>query len=276
MYKFKPGPYEPAPIEPGKPLTFSQTWTFGDIIYSMIPIRLLGGGEFYLRLENLDNLCKTVIGWPDGGTHSGRMRQKDFDLLKPLIEAQDYITKWAVWNGEAITHPLDNICCWFYGNRVDKGHYGRLYALAVGLDPDQWEPAVTQPWLTLGNNEPIRVPGKHIVISKTDRYGNGQVHQVWRNMVEQQWNEQALFVGTAEEHAAFEQDFGIKIQYYPTQDLLELAQVIAGSELYLGNQSVGMAIAQGLGVDFWCDHRKDNCTLEGCETYFRRENGYYF
>jgi hypothetical protein len=85
FYKFKPGPYEPAPYTPGDTLTFSQTWTFGDIIYSMIPIRLLGGGEFYLRFENLDNLCQNVIGWRDGGNHSGRMTQKDFDLLAPLI-----------------------------------------------------------------------------------------------------------------------------------------------------------------------------------------------
>jgi hypothetical protein len=92
FYKFKPGPYEPAPYKPGDTLTFSQTWTFGDIIYSMIPIRLLGGGEFYLRFENLDNLCQNVIGWRDGGSHSGRMTQKDFDLLAPLIEAQPYLS----------------------------------------------------------------------------------------------------------------------------------------------------------------------------------------
>jgi len=274
MHKFTPGPYEPAPVEAGKPLTFSQTWTFGDIIYSLIPIRLLGGGEFYLRLENLDNLCKTVIGWPDGGTHSGRMKQKDFELLKPLIEAQSYITKWAPYNGEAITHPLDNICCWFYGNIIDKGHYGRIYAHAVGLDPNQWEPAVTQPWLTLGDRQPIVIPGKSIVISKTDRYGNGQVHEVWGRIRDQ--IDECVFVGTEEEHRNYERDFGVKVTYYPTKDLLELAQVIAGGQLYVANQSVGMAIAQGLGVQFWCDHRKDNCTLEGCETYFRRPNGFYF
>lgn len=274
FYKFKPGPYEPAPVEAGKPLTFSQTWTFGDIIYSLIPIRLLGGGEFYLRLENLDHLCKTVIGWPNGGTHSGRMTQKDFDLLKPLIEAQPYIKKWAVYKDEAITHPLDNICCWFYGNQTDKGHYGRQYGLAVGLDPQQFEPEITKPWLT--NVKRVKVPGKGIVISKTDRYGNGQVHPVWQRIVNEKWYDQALFVGTAEEHANYEADFKIKIQHYPTKDLLELAEVINGSDLYIGNQSVGMAIAQGLGVNFWCDHRKDNCTLEGCETYFKRENGLYF
>jgi hypothetical protein len=274
MYKFKPGPYEPAPWNPGEPCTFSQTWTFGDVIYSMIPIRLLGGGEFYLRLENLDTLCKTVIGWPNGGTHSGRMTQKDFDLLAPLIEAQPYITKWAPYNGEAITHPLDNICCWFYGNQIDRGHYGYQYSLAVGLDPKQWAPEISNPWLT--NVKARKIPGKTIVISKTDRYGNGEVHEVWQNVVRQRWYEQAVFVGTPQEHANFEQDFGIKIEYVPTKDLLELAEVIQGSELYIGNQSVGMAIAQGLGVTFWCDHRKDNCDLDGCETYIRRANGSYF
>jgi len=272
------GPYTPAPWTPGQPASFSQTWTFGDIIYSMIPIRLIsaqsGPSDFYLRLENLDHLCKTVIGWPNGGTHSGRMTQKDFDLLAPLIEAQPYINKWAPYNGEAITHPLDNICCWFYGNVMDHGHYGRIYAKAVGLDPDQWEPAITQPWLT--NVTPADLGHKKIVISKTDRYGNGQIHPVWQRIKAEGINDQAWFVGTDEEHANFEQDFQLRIQHYKTTDLLELAQVIAGCDLYIANQSVGLAIAQGLGVNFWCDHRKDNCTLEGCETYFKRPNAYYF
>jgi hypothetical protein len=268
------GPYTPAPWQPGEPATFSQTWTFGDIIYSMIPIRLLGGGDFYLRLENLDHLCKTVIGWPNGGSHSGRMTKRDFDLLAPLIEAQPYITKWAPYNGEAITHPLDNICCWFYGNVMDHGHYGRIYAKAVGLDPDQWEPHITAPWLT--NVKPRDLGTRKIVISKTNRYGNGQVAEVWRRFQAEQWNDRAYFVGTDEEHQNFEQDFQLKIPHYRTADLLELAEVIQGSELYIANQSVGMAIAQGLGVNFWCDHRKDNCTLDGCETYFRRPNGFYF
>jgi len=93
------GPYTPAPWKPADPGSLSQTWTFFDIIYSMIPIKLLGGGDFYLRLNNLDTLCRDVIGWPDGGSHSGRMTQKDFDLLAPLIEAQPYITKWAHYIG---------------------------------------------------------------------------------------------------------------------------------------------------------------------------------
>lgn len=95
-------------------------------------------------------------------------------------------------------------------------------------------------------------------------------------MITDRLYEQAYFVGTAQEHQAFEEDFKIKIQHYPTSDLLELAQVIQACDLYIGNQSVGMAIAQGLGVNFWCEHRKDNCTLEGCETYFQRSNGFYF
>ena len=64
MYKFTPGPYEPAQPVEGQPLTFSQTWTFGDIIYSMIPIRLLGGGEFYQRSPLPDRAILLQIQLP--------------------------------------------------------------------------------------------------------------------------------------------------------------------------------------------------------------------
>jgi hypothetical protein len=36
------------------------------------------------------------------------------------------------------------------------------------------------------------------------------------------------------------------VKYYPIKNALDFAQIIKGSKLYLGNQSTGLAIAEGL------------------------------
>lgn len=47
------------------------------------------------------------------------------------------------------------------------------------------------------------------------------------------------------EHRQFCNCFG-EVEYQPTKDLLEVAKLIAGSPLFIGNQSSAMAIAEGL------------------------------
>jgi hypothetical protein len=62
---------------------------------------------------------------------------------------------------------------------------------------------------------------------------------------------------------------------------LELAQVIQGCEQFMGNQSVALSIAIGLGKSYWCEVRKDyeqTRTPHGGygDTWFPRINGNYF
>jgi hypothetical protein len=54
-----------------------------------------------------------------------------------------------------------------------------------------------------------------------------------------------LFVGSPEEHQAFEQSFG-SVAYQETESLLQVAELIAESSLFIGNQSCAYAIAEGL------------------------------
>jgi hypothetical protein len=55
-----------------------------------------------------------------------------------------------------------------------------------------------------------------------------------------------VFLGLPHEHAQFVQTFG-KVRYLPTKDLLQMASLIAGSSLFIGNQSVHCWIAMALG-----------------------------
>jgi hypothetical protein len=70
--------------------------TFGDIVYSLCVMKMLGGGDLYVKLDYHDYFTKNVLGWPNAGPAAGRLTQKDYDIVAPLLEAQDYISKVAV------------------------------------------------------------------------------------------------------------------------------------------------------------------------------------
>jgi hypothetical protein len=58
--------------------------------------------------------------------------------------------------------------------------------------------------------------------------------------------------------------------------MLELASVIAGADQFIGNQSVALSLAIGLGVNYACEARQD-LPLERNECYFpQHPNGDYF
>jgi ADP-heptose:LPS heptosyltransferase len=58
---------------------------------------------------------------------------------------------------------------------------------------------------------------------------------------------EAIFVGMPKEHEYFEWTFGITIPYHKTETVLELAKVIKGSKLFIGNSSFPLALAIGMG-----------------------------
>ncbi|MEN6293824.1 MAG: hypothetical protein ABFD07_17640, partial [Methanobacterium sp.] len=103
----------------------------------------------------------------------------------------------------------------------------------------------------------------------------------WYEWINNGLGDYAVFVGSESEHKEFESLFDVKIDYYKTKNLLELAQVIQGCEQFIGNQSVALSIAIGLGKTYRCEVRKDyesTRTPHGGygDVWFPRINGFYF
>ena len=89
-----------------------------------------------------------------------------------------------------------------------------------------------------------RVDNAHpIVISRTVRYLSN--YSFWEGTIPRM-KEQCVFVGHPKEHEIFEYTFGIKVVYKPTPTILDLAEVIAGCQYFIGNPSLPHAIAEGL------------------------------
>jgi hypothetical protein len=134
------------------------------------------------------------------------------------------------------------------GNLLDGGQFSGWRSNTVRLDlniaemqlayfgfpPDE----ANVPWLTTGT--PLR--SHDVLIHRSPRYWG--LRFPWRQVLER-YAGRVGFVGLTEEHASFTELFG-PVPYVPTRDVRHLAQLIAGCKLFVGNQSMPFAIAEGL------------------------------
>lgn len=248
---------------------FKHSGTMGDLVYSLPVMKQLGGGEFYLHLNQIDWIGQHYYGSKPSPFHQGRMTQKDFEFMQSFMEAQSYIDKFdTVQPATEITHNLDRFRPLFVGH---PGNYVDMYCQAFGIN-DFVERTVirTTPWLTVPN--PRTFEGKSYVINRTARWVNPVLNATWASLKEQGGEDVSVFVGLPEEHNAFETTTGWKIEYVPTPTMLDLAEVIAGCEQFIGNQSVALSIAIGLGIPYACEARTD-LPMERNECYFPNQFG---
>jgi hypothetical protein len=234
-----------------KIIKYKHRGSLGDIIYSLATIMSFGGGIFYLSKPKLNkNICR-------------------------LIKAQPYIKYYGVLNKEDklfIEVNMDeyrkeniggvNPTC------LAQAHFDitqrQLKKLEIDIAP-QFD--LTKSWLF--NIKPInKAP---IVINRTKRY-HGTTILDWKLLND--YKSQCLFIGYPNEHDKMCKMLGFKIDYYEVQDAYEFAQIIAGSKLFIGNQSMGFAIAEGLKcprILEVCDWRA-NCTPHGPNYFLELTN----
>jgi hypothetical protein len=256
--------------------TFSHSGTTGDTFSSCVAVKILGGGDFYLKLHNLENILPP--GWTNKGTrHEGRMTQNDYDIMREFMLHQPYITSFEPWNGEHIDYELENASKHLETNRFPR-NFPNQHALANGIDLDKYYTQLqVEPYMEC--REPRRFPGRPIVVNRTPHYQDGnQTHSVfWKELIEKEnIRDRGVFVGIESEHAWFEDTFKVRVPHYRTPDYMELARVITGSELFVCSMSSPCATALALGANMWVETRK-NETFERLEiNYPGRTNIKYF
>ena len=202
-------------------------------------MRWLGGGELYLEAADYTRVVMTP---------------SIVDLFKPLLESQDYIHSVEFHTGQEVGVDLNA-----FRLRMRENHRRETLAQMQLRSHGVPESELQEPWLRVNKRESYDV-----IVNLTERYRNPQFP--WRE-VYVKYGDRMGFVGTDKEHALFQQNVGTcpKVQ---TNSLLDLAQVIAGSKLFVGNQSLPLAIAHAMhhptvcemsrtGIDGW--HRTINC-----------------
>lgn len=242
-----------------RPLIFHHSGDMGDVIYSLATMKALGGGVLFVSPDNKHPFPRPTRMQPT---------QEWADNFLGLVRDQEYV--WAAAYTEAMPPNVD----------VDLNRHRELYRVpgkekwatlfrlhlnAFGVDYPE-----NKPWLTVSH--PVCVPGKKIVVNRTMRYRNDDFP--WVELIKL-YGHLMVFVGTQEEHLNFN---GLAVPHYniphlPTNTLTDAARLIAGSKVFIGNQSACMAVALGLNKpaiqEVW--RGNPNCILKRENLIWERE-----
>ncbi len=253
---------------------FKHSGALGDLIYSLPLVKHFGGGDFYLHLNQMDWIGQHYYGALPSPFHQGRMTEADYEYMRSFMNAQEYITAFDILDPRTaeITHNLDRFRVPFVGH---PDNYINIYCQVFGLDTKQQNHCASTPWLTVPRKEDLA--GRDVVINRTERWIPNTMDPAWQDLKTQGLADRAVFVGLEREYLKFKEDTGWDIPWRATQTMLELAEVIAGADVFVGNQSQCLALAIGLGVEeIWCEARRD-MPLDRNECYFPlMENVNYF
>lgn len=205
-------------------MTCSTSGDLGDVVSGVLGTLQTTPGKHTVLLRD-DGRTKGIV--------------KRAHLITPLIKAQPYIDDCRVWNGEEVDWVSEKFRNGFHSTTNTLLYAHASHAKSVGLIDNL--PLGREQWLFA---TPDKKAEGRVVINRSPRYQNP--HFPWNEVVKF-YGSAIMFVGLPEEHYMFEQLYG-KVEYRPTKDLLETARLIAGSQLFIGNQSVAFNVAEGLKV----------------------------
>ncbi len=224
----------------------------GDIIYALPAIKALAGNNrIHLHLQTGQ---KGHYGKKPHPLGNIMLNDKMVQLLHPLLTAQSYITSCDVYNGSS---SIDINCDLIraYPFPLNRGNISRWYFYLFGMNTD-----LGQPWLRV---EPDNNWREHIVIARSQRYQAPAISYEFLKKYPKK-----IFVGVEAEWKEM-QSMIPGLQYQPVNNFLELATIIAGSRLFIGNQSFPFAIAEGLKTRRLLEvyHQSPNVNVEGPQGY---------
>lgn len=209
-----------------KELVFKHGGDLGDIVAALPIMRQQGGGKLILFHDPAA---------PVGQRGRESLEGARYNAIKPLLEVQEYITS-VEWGEGVDTSNFRTVV------RAPNENLAERQARHAGI----W-PLDLSPWLTVPSFE------KHnrIICARSGRYPN-PIGFPWREL-RQTYGDRLLFVGLPDEHAAFVDMIGGPVEHAKTENLLDVATLMAGSPMVVANQSCPLWIAMGLGSKVVCE-----------------------
>jgi len=203
----------------GGTLRFWHRRKLGDIIYSLPAIRHLGGGVLYLDPTSFN------------GAQDQAYWRRLFATLIPYLEQQPYLRDVRIYQGEDFDIDLDVYRRTTHETPGDRVTIVANHFIGLGLEV----PKEFSLWL-VADNATAAYP---IVVHRSPRYHGSVDHSFLYEV-----DEDLFCVGSAEERAPFE---AIGARPVITKDVRKLAAVINGCGVFIGNQSLPLALVAGLG-----------------------------
>jgi glycosyltransferase involved in cell wall biosynthesis len=193
----------------------------GDILHAMATFKAIGKVNIYAVNRGI---CKALL--------------PRLHLIKPLLESQSYIKSVQEHTDEPIHWDASDFRTQHRWTQSLTHSHLLHYRSQTHLPPIS--PDFRKPWLTGITADP-RAKGR-VLVHRTDRYNNDDFK--WADVVKH-YGHRLMLVGTAEERDRFCGAFG-HVEYVPTADLLEVAQLVAGADLVIAGQSCVLAIAEAM------------------------------
>lgn len=212
--------------------TFKHSGDLGDIVYSLPTVRALGGGVLYL--DPTGGLSDPLVVW--GRRRNTSLNEGLINNMRPLLEAQDYIHGVELWNESVrIDFNLNEFRRNLTNNNLSDAHLK-----AFDLPFSHRDHA----WLNIVN--PLNhSSGRKTLVTRSLRVHSN--HTFWERLSDSILAD-LVFVGNEFEYQVFSKTFSYEVPFWDLS-IPELARAIAGCDLFMSNQTLGAAIAEGLKKD---------------------------
>jgi hypothetical protein len=115
---------------------------------------------------------------------------------------------------------------------LSRGNIARWYFYTTGIHTD-----LSEPWLQVDPKDGF---SDTIVLARSTRYNNPLIDYSFLSAYKD-----VVFVGVKAEYERMKKTVS-NLHWHPVSDFLEMAQVIKGSKLFIGNQSFPFSVAEGL------------------------------
>lgn len=200
--------------------TFLHSGDLGDIIACLPVIRHLGGGKLFITDHDPRLLPKM------------RPMKSRMHLIEPLLRKVPFLTdiEFAEKPPRVDVNFMDFRRVYRPNRTLTESQSDFIGIPHVGLDP----------WLKV---DPSPLSKDRVVACRSPRYHNPAFP--WAKLVSVH-RQNMVFCGLDDEYADFTKRFG-PVDRVHTSNLLEVAQVIAGSNLFIGNQSSPCWLAMAMG-----------------------------
>ena len=198
-------------------MRFRHSGKLGDIIYSLPAIRSCRHAALYLNVAGDFGLQRLHV-----------------EALLPLLRRQEYLDEVRLYEGEPFHYDLDGFRRLYPATQ----NLADCHLKLLGLSP-VWR---NEPWLAVPKREGS--PKDYVVFARSiNHHGIPGLWPACYSLL----SHKAVFVGSGLEHGLFEAEFG-PVPYAETRSFLDLATLIDGADLFVGNQSSPYAVAEGLKV----------------------------
>lgn len=209
-------------------LYFKHSGNAGDIIYAMPAMIALANGKPIHLCLNINQ--KGSYGKNPHPLGNVMLTAKMVEMLQPLIISQSQFKSCEIFTNQSIDVDFDLFRQ--YPFILNRGNIARWYFLIFG----EYYPLENQ-WLNVVPNSNY---AKTIIIARSQRYNAPGISYNFLGKYEN-----IAFIGTVEEFETMQTQIP-NITHIIVENFLEMAQIIAGCKLFIGNQSFPYSIAEAL------------------------------